>query len=615
MKNIIVGTAGHIDHGKTSLVKALTGTDADRLAEEKRRGITIDLGFAHLRLSDEIQLGFIDVPGHERFVRNMLAGAAGIDVVLFVVAADESIKPQTREHFEICRLLGVQSGVVALTKADMVDPDLVELVRLEVDDFVAGSFLENAQKVAVSSVTGEGLDELRRELEAAARRTREKSAGGWFRLPIDRAFSMRGFGTVVTGTLVSGTVRADSEVELHPSGRRLRVRGLQVYGEKTDRARAGERTAINLADIAPEDLSRGMVLTEPGRFSSVTVFDAKLDLLASAKPLKHEAPVHVHLGASEIEAEVRLLDRRTALAPGESAWVRMVLREPVLVMAGDRFIIRMFSPVVTIGGGTVADISGHKYRRGVDFAARLQTLLEGTSRQRVELLVGERPDGVSEAELIRLTGLKELAATPSLHLVAKWRISGEHVAAASRRVVTVVRQFHKEQPLLQGIQKQDLKGRIVPDATPEIFEHILDATPEILQDAQVVRLKSHKVVLKLDEEAAKRAMESAFETAGLAAPGVQDVLKASGLEPARAKSILQMLLRDHRLVRISEDLVLHESAVAGLRSMMQGWRGQRINVPAFKDATGVSRKYAIPLLEYLDREHLTRREGDERIVL
>ncbi len=615
MKNIIVGTAGHIDHGKTSLVKALTGTDADRLAEEKRRGITIDLGFAHLRLSDEIQLGFIDVPGHERFVRNMLAGAAGIDVVLFVVAADESIKPQTREHFEICRLLGVQSGVVALTKADMVDPDLVELVRLEVDDFVAGSFLENAPKVAVSSVTGEGLDELRRELEAAARRTREKSAGGWFRLPIDRAFSMRGFGTVVTGTLVSGTVRADSEVELHPSGRRLRVRGLQVYGEKTDRARAGERTAINLADIAPEDLSRGMVLTEPGRFSSVTVFDAKLDLLASAKPLKHEAPVHLHLGASEIEAEVRLLDRRTALAPGESAWVRLVLREPVLVMTGDRFIIRMFSPVVTIGGGTVVDISGHKYRRGFDFSARLQTLMEGTSRQRVELLVGERPDGVSEAELIRLTGLKELPATPSLHLVAKWRISGEHVAAASRRVVTVVRQFHKEQPLLLGIQKQDLKGRIVPDATPEIFEHILDAAPEILQAGQVVRLKSHKVVLKLDEEEAKRAMEAAFETAGLAAPGVQDVLKSSGLEPARAKSILQMLLRDQRLTRISEDLVLHAFAVAGLRTMMQGWRGQRINVPVFKDATGVSRKYAIPLLEYLDREHVTRREGDERIVL
>src|SRR5579862_1743827 len=290
MRNIIVGTAGHIDHGKTALVKALTGTDADRLAEEKRRGITIDLGFAHLQLTGDIRLGFIDVPGHERFVRNMLAGAAGIDMVLFVIAATESIKPQTREHFEICRMLGVKAGVIALTKADLVDPELLELVRLEVDDFTAGSFLQDAPKIAVSSVTGAGLPELRSALECAARRVEEKSAGGWFRLPIDRSFTMKGFGTVVTGTLISGVLKPEQEVEVYPTGWRLRVRGLQVYGEPTEHARAGERTAVNLVGIEAREINRGMVLSEPGRFAPVTILDCQLEFLPSIKPLKHRAP-------------------------------------------------------------------------------------------------------------------------------------------------------------------------------------------------------------------------------------------------------------------------------------------------------------------------------------
>ncbi|HWD99590.1 MAG TPA: selenocysteine-specific translation elongation factor, partial [Bryobacteraceae bacterium] len=305
MRNIIVGTAGHIDHGKTSLVKALTGIDADRLAEEKRRGITIDLGFAHLRLADDLRIGFIDVPGHERFVRNMLAGAAGIDMVLFVLAADESIKPQTREHFEICRMLGVKQGVIAITKADLVDPELLELVKLEIEEFTAGSFLENAPKIAVSATTGQGLADLRSALATAARAVQEKDATGWARLPIDRAFTMRGFGTVVTGTLVSGTLGAETEIELLPEGRRLRIRGLQVYGEPARRARAGERTAVNLADIEPGEIRRGMVLANPGRFNAVTRLDCRVDLLDSAKPLKNHAPVHFHIGAAEVEAEVR----------------------------------------------------------------------------------------------------------------------------------------------------------------------------------------------------------------------------------------------------------------------------------------------------------------------
>src|SRR5580704_7363351 len=327
VKHVIVGTAGHIDHGKSALVEALTGTNPDRLEEEKRRGITIDLGFAFLNL-EGLRLALVDVPGHERFIKNMLAGVGGIDVVLFVIAADESIKPQTREHFDICRLLGIPRGVIALTKADAVDADILGLVRLEVEEMVQGSFLEGAAIVPVSSVTGAGLEELRRELEHAAEAVPGKSSTGHFRLPIDRVFSVKGFGTVATGTLISGSVSKEQTVEVYPRERLLRVRGVEVHGEHADRAVAGQRTAVNLADIEPAELTRGDVLSEPGRFRAVKAVDCRLQLLASAKPLKHRAPVHFHCGTAEIEGEVRLLDGAARLEPGASAYARVVLRDP-----------------------------------------------------------------------------------------------------------------------------------------------------------------------------------------------------------------------------------------------------------------------------------------------
>jgi selenocysteine-specific elongation factor len=608
MRNIIVGTAGHIDHGKTALVKALTGTDADRLAEEKRRGITIDLGFASLQIAPDLRLGFIDVPGHERFVRNMLAGAAGIDLVLFVISAAESIKSQTREHFEICRLLGVQSGVVALTKADLIDADLLELVRMEVDEFLAGSFLEKVPRIAVSSTTGEGIPELRGELEKAARKVREKNARGWLRLPIDRAFTMKGFGTVVTGTMISGTLKREQEVEVFPEGRRLRVRGIQVYGEVADRARAGERTAVNLVGIEPSELHRGMVLSDAGRFASVTRLDCRLDLLNSARPLKNRAPVHFHAGTAEIEAEVRYLDRRAVLKPGETTWARIVLKEPTLILPGDHFIIRMFSPVITIGGGVVVDISAHRYRKADNADARLSAL-------RPELLITERPFGITGEQLIAWTGLPAVPEYPGIESVGKYRIAHDRVAELRQELTTACRAFHKEKSLLPGILKQDLKARALPRAPAEIFEYALASATELTQDAVVVRLKSHRVVLKQDETEARAAIETAFEKAGLTAPAVADVLKASGVENARARSILQILLREGLLVKISDELVVHAAALVKLREALAERQGQRFAVPVFKDWTGVSRKYAIPLLEYLDREHVTRREGDERVVI
>ena len=511
-------------------------------------------------------------------------------------------------------MLGVQAGVIALTKSDLVDSDLLELVRLEVDEFVAGSFLGNAATVAVSSTTGEGLPELRKELEQTARGVREKSAGGWFRLPIDRAFTMKGFGTVVTGTLISGTLQREQEVELYPLGRRLRVRGLQVYGERADRARAGERTAVNLPEIDAAEIERGMILGEAATRSSMS--RAAMSAPAkeasasgcwrSIKPLKNRTPVHIHIGSAEIEAEVRML------VPGMA---RIVLREPALVLPGDRFIIRNFSPVTTIGGGVVADIGGHKYRRAEDIAGRLKILLEGDARARMELVVGESPCGIVENELIALTGLRELPPSTALETAGKWRISRTRSSDLRQKLTAEVRQFHKKETLLRGIHKQDLKGRVIPAASGEIFEHLLAADPDLVQDGELVRLKSYKVVLKLDEEQARGAIEMAFERAGLTAPAVQDVLRASGLEPARARSILQILLREGRLLKVSDELVLHTASIVVLREQLAGKNGTRFSVPEFKEWTGVSRKYEIPMLEYLDREHVTRRDGDERVVL
>src|ERR1700680_942189 len=360
MKSIIVGTAGHIDYGKTALVKALTGIDADRLEEEKRRGITIDLGFAHMDLpgtnGEKLRLGFVDVPGHERFVRNMLAGVGGIDLVLLVIAADESIKPQTREHFDILQLLGVQRGITVLTKSDAVDPETLDVVRMEVEEFLRGTFLDSPSPIVpVSSLTGAGLDDLKRAMIAAAAEVQPRDSRALARLPIDRVFTMKGFGTVVTGTLLSGTIHREEEMEVFPSGRKVRVRGVQVHGQTAEAAVAGQRTALNLAGASTEDLSRGMTVAPPAIFSATRRVDARLRLLSSAPhPLKNRSRVHFHANTMEMIAEIGLHGTKQ-LSPGSEAYARLKLPDPALLLPGDRFIIRQFSPVVTIGGGVVLD--------------------------------------------------------------------------------------------------------------------------------------------------------------------------------------------------------------------------------------------------------------------
>ena len=619
MKHIVAGTAGHIDHGKTALVRALTGVDTDRLKEEKQRGISIDLGFAHLLLADDLLLGFVDVPGHERFIKNMLAGVGGIDLVLFVIAADESIKPQTREHFDICRLLHITNGIVVLTKCDLVDQDILELVRLEVDEFVRGSFLENAPVVAVSSTTGEGLVDLRAELDNIARAAAAKDASQHFRLPVDRAFSMRGFGTVVTGTLLAGAVRPEQEVQAYPSEQKFRVRGIQVHGAPAQKAVAGQRTALNLAGGDSSELSRGMTLAEPGRFEATRQVDCVFDLLASAKPLKHRAPVHFHAGAAVVEAEVRWLASTAAMRPGARAYARILLREPLLLLPGDRFIVRMFSPVTTIGGGIVLDNAAP--RRAP--LGRLKTLENGSEADRIALLVRESRCGIGMDALVARTGKRErdiavAALSAKLVLIEEpqfWAMDPAWFAAKLDALHAALKAFHKEKTLAPGMSKEELRGRVVEGAPPFVLDALLRASKIIAADGDTVRLASHRVSLKQDEEDAKAKIEATFRDAGLAVPATLEVLAKSGVEAARARSLLQILLREKKLVRIGEDLVFHESAMLALREMLLARKGSRLSVGAFKDATGVSRKYAIPLLEFLDRERVTRREGDERVVV
>jgi selenocysteine-specific elongation factor len=645
MKHIIIGTAGHIDHGKTALVRALTGTDTDRLEEEKRRGISIDIGFASLRLgpagAPDVELGFVDVPGHERFVKNMLAGIGGIDLVLFVVAADESIKPQTREHFDICRLLGISHGIIVLTKVDLVDRELVELVKLEIEEFVAGSFLQGAPIVPVSSRTGEGIAGLTAELEKFARAIQPKNARHHFRMPIDRVFVIKGFGTVVTGTLIAGAVEKEAEIEVYPLGRRARVRGIEVHNRQVERAWAGQRTALNLAGVEAEELARGMTLAAAGRFRPTARAACVLDLLPSARPLKHRSPVHFHAGTAEIPADVYLIESRTQLAPGAQAFVEMRLREPALLLPGDRFIIRQFSPVVTIGGGVVLDNcppgARAAGRRGKPKAEenripRLQSLQTGKPDQVLAVLLQQAETGMSMAEIIARTGwleteveaaASELLRANVAERVAEsglWLIYRNYFQAGIERLLQALAAFHKENPLAPGIAKEFLRGREFPNAPPGLLESLLEhlqRNRKVAVDGDMVRLATHRIVLKEDETEARAKIVAAFEQAGLAAPGVEEVLSKLPVERARAQKILQILLRERLLIRVAEGLVFHHAALEKLKAALRERKktSDRLSVPQFKDLTGVSRKYAIPLLEFLDRERVTRRAGDERIIL
>src|SRR5215831_13230498 len=633
MKSVILGTAGHIDHGKTALVKALTGIDADRLEEEKRRGITIDLGFAHLELGApngaNLRLGFIDVPGHERFVRNMLAGVGGIDLVLLIIAADESIKPQTREHFEICRLLSIPRGIAVITKSDMVDEDTLSVVRLEIEDFVRGSFLDVSRSpvVAVSALKGTGLDELKREIVRLAADVPARDTEAPFRLPIDRVFTMKGFGAVVTGTLIAGKVKKEEEVEVFPSRKRARVRGVQVHGSMADQAIAGQRTALNLAGVQMEELSRGMTLAAPGAFEPTQKLEVQISLLKDARPLKNRARVHFHAFTSETIAEVAL-HGVTELKPGASAFAQLRTAEPLLLLPGDRAILRQFSPVITIGGALVLDAFPLSRQKQDAVQRFLQTLSSGNRQDALLARIARRGhEGLSLPAVVRETGLKQSVLQPTVAAmvqqkqiiqVAEFLLSSDALQRTRDKLIAALEAFHKANPLVGGISKEELREKIGLHQT--VMEAMLaqltrDKKAEVA--GEQVRLAGRGVELKDEEAKAKAQIEKAFADAGLKVPLMKEVLDKLPIDKARAQKLVTLLLRDRVLIKLADDLVFHQTALEGLRQLMatQKAKTQKIDVATFKDLLGVTRKYAIPLLEYLDQQRITRRVGDERIIL
>ena len=645
MKHIVVGTAGHIDHGKSALVRALTGVDPDRLKEEKVRGITIDLGFAHYQ-HDGLNVAFVDVPGHERFVRNMLAGASGIDCVLLVVAADESVMPQTKEHFEICRLLDVDAGLIALTKCDLVDTETLELVRLETNELVAGSFLDGAPVVAVSARSGAGLDELRTALQAVANNLTVRRVEGVTRLPIDRAFTVKGFGTVVTGTQVSGEIAVDMELDVLPAGCRVKVRGLQVHGQEQGRAGAGQRVAVNLTGIGVAELHRGDALVAPGGLGATRRFDATLTLLPEAKVLKHGARVRCHQGTAEVMARVALAgaiadglsepsggEFLNILEPGTRAYVRLGLEHHAALTRGDRFVLRAYSPAVTIAGGTVLDPSPPRGRlRSQVGLARLRRLddpsgpLEGVT----VMVETNGARGLRRADLSRRAGIAPAQVGPLVEsLVGGGRIVsvGDLLVASTQlrslreRLMRLVTEFYAAHPLEIGPPRGETREQLSRRAVPLVFDHVVD---DLVADGTLVAtdrlaLTSHQIALSPDEARVHERLEQLFRDAGLSPPEVSALLPATGASSELVDRMMKLLIRQGTLVKV-DALVFHGEELLALKAKVSGLQAGtdtpvQIDVRAFKDLFEVTRKYAIPLLGYLDRERVTRRVGNVRVVL
>jgi len=636
MKSIIVGTAGHIDHGKTALVRALTGIDADRLPEEKRRGITIDIGFADLDLG-EVRIGFVDVPGHERFVKNMLAGAHGIDVVALVIAADESVMPQTREHFDICRLLGVGKGLIVLTKKDLVDEELLQLARAEAEDLVKGSFLEGAPIIAVSSRTGEGIDELKNVLRDIGLKAPARSDDFIARLPIDRAFTIKGFGAVVTGTLIAGEINEGDELDLMPSCARVRVRGVQVHGAAMKQANAGQRTAINLGGIEAASIERGMLLATPDRLRPTQIVDASVQLLNDApRALRSRQRLRIHLGAAEVLARVRVLETSGEISPGKQGLVQIRFETPIVAVLGDRFIVRAYSPQVTIGGGTILDPFAvkHRARDLAGMRAALEILAKGDRATRLsQFVISAGVAGVSREDIAARTAWRE-AVIDAAFAEAKtngavMNVDHRFLSAAAfdevnRQIAAEVAAHHQREPLARGLSKELVRERFFAGASAETFRAMmaeLEKSGSFVVEKEIVRLREHTRELSDDDARVRDSLESMFRHAGLSAPSLADAFTKAGLKPSdsRGRKILQLLIDSGALVKVHGDMFFHVSAldelVKKLRAHAQQKSDRGIDVGAFKDLAGISRKYAIPLLEYLDRQRVTRREGDRRVVL
>lgn len=631
MKQVILGTAGHIDHGKTSLIKALTGIETDRLKEEKERGITIELGFAYLNLPGGQLLGIVDVPGHEKFVKNMVAGATGIDIVAMVVAADEGVMPQTREHLEICKLLGISSGLIVLTKIDMVDDDWLKLVREDLAVFFSGTFLEDAPVIEVSSTTGQGIETLLKAIDELVKDVPERDTGNFFRLPVDRVFTMKGFGTVVTGTTISGSIKTGDDVTVYPQGISSKIRGIQVHNRETDHVKSGQRTAVNIQGLEKAQIERGNVLAARDSLRATHMTDVKIELLSSApKKLKNRSKCRFHSGTAEIISTIILLDR-DELKQGDRCYAQIRLELPTSVLAGDRFILRSYSPVRTIGGGRILNALPLKKKRfSRDALLELETLNKGGLMERTEEFVRMgKYQGRDYGELRFLTDSGEKRLDETLKVLSAQRkviqynrenrvfIHNEYLEKAVSEIGAIMSRYHDEFPLKAGIMKEELRSRSFGSDNQRLFNYIIgglinDVT--VVQDKELLRLKEHRVTFAEDQEKTRREIEDIYLKGGIQPPYFKE-LKDS-LSSKDSIAVLDVLVKDGVLVKVKEDLYFHRDTLADLEKRLVSFLRDNpdISLTQFKEMTGSSRKYTVPLMEYFDRVQVTVRVGDNRVL-
>lgn len=637
---IIVGTAGHIDHGKTALVRALTGTNADRLPEEKRRGITIDIGFAELALGD-IRIGFVDVPGHERFVKNMLAGASGIDLVLLVIAADEGVMPQTREHFEICRLLGLKRGIIVLTKKDVVDDEMLELAEHDAAELVAGSFLGTAPIICVSSITGDGIEELKKVIHEQSSGVSARSEDIAAFLPIDRSFTVKGFGAVVTGTLANGELAESDELELFPEQRKVRIRGLQTHGKAVGKAHAGQRVAVNLAGVDHSEIERGMILCEPGVLIPTQILDAEIEVLESSpRPLRSRQRVRLHLGTAEILARVFVMNESGEIEPGYSGFIQFRLESPTACILGERFIVRSYSPQTTIAGGSVLVPIAAKHRRrdsanSAEFASTIKDAGFDMAAVIAHFVGAAGSAGLAFCDMQAQTGRSKGVIRNAIETAM---LNGEIVDAGGRYIAMgefqelkkqsaqTISAFHLREPLAIGIPRERLRESISHYLPVEVFSAVIasqEADSTIVVEKDVIRLSAHSSKLSPAEAMVSKRLQTIYSAARYEPPKLDEALAQAAaygnLSVADTRKIFQLLVKSGVLAKVTDDFYFSAAAIAELVSKLQEFAARTpdrvIDVPQFKEIAGVSRKYAIPLLEYFDRERVTVRAGEKRMIL
>ncbi len=631
MKHIVLGTAGHVDHGKTALVKALTGIDTDRLKEEKERGITIELGFAPLVLPNGQKIGIVDVPGHEKFVKNMVAGAGGIDMVVMVIAADEGVMPQTREHLEICGLLGISRGLVALTKADMVDEDWLALVQEDIKDFMKGTFLENSPVIPLSSTTGAGLSDFLAALSEIISTLDERTDSGLLRLPVDRVFTMKGFGTVVTGTLVSGKIAVGDTVEIMPYGAKAKVRGIQVHNETSEGAEAGQRTAINLQGVDRATIERGYVLTHASTFEASDRLDIHIKYLPEAgKKLKNRTLVRFHTGTSETISRIILPDREE-IEPGEETYAQIIPKTPVVAMSGDRFVIRSYSPVTTVGGGEIID-SLAKKRRKHSMPGEAEKLLRGTGEDRTDVIL-ERAglSGISSRRLSIRTGLspgeqekvleKLLSEKKALLIDRDERrvVSSHAYRDFQDRIMLEIETYHKRHPMKEGLSREELRTTLGDFLDPKLFNKALkdlEDDKKVVADKENVRIEGHRVNLKDEEVLLREKITRIYRDSGLTPPSTKEIMETFSKEKDAATNILAVMTNSNVLVKVNEDLYFYSESIDRLKQDYRELliRDGKSSPASFKDMTGLSRKFIIPLMEYFDKTKLTIRVENHRML-